>query len=298
MLRRADELLAALRDHTAVVRLDATRRARAGPRRRAPLARAASSPRTAGAGSPPGCARCRSRTARRCAAAAGCAPATPIVLVAEMEPLDARPPRASAAAALLRARRLPEGRSRARRRTRSRTSARRALAGATPPPVPLELVVRRVGREAEREMPAARAGATVGRRDLRASTASHVPPARRRSHSADRAAGRTALAPLASASPSALLPPHGVITAYHHPGFAAPIGDHVMPMRKFQLVADALAGRAGRARRGAGSRSRRRRCCRVHTARLRRRGAHAASRARSRSRRSSRGRRRSGRRCC
>jgi len=38
---------------------------------------------------------------------------------------------------------------------------------------------------------------------------------------------------------------HGVITAYHDPGFAAPLGDHVMPMRKFQLVADALAGRAG-----------------------------------------------------
>jgi acetoin utilization deacetylase AcuC-like enzyme len=36
-----------------------------------------------------------------------------------------------------------------------------------------------------------------------------------------------------------------VITAYHHAGFAAPLGDHVMPMRKFQLVADALAGRAG-----------------------------------------------------
>jgi acetoin utilization deacetylase AcuC-like enzyme len=34
-----------------------------------------------------------------------------------------------------------------------------------------------------------------------------------------------------------------VITAYHHPGFAAPIGPHVMPMRKFQLLADALAGR-------------------------------------------------------
>jgi len=33
-----------------------------------------------------------------------------------------------------------------------------------------------------------------------------------------------------------------VITAYHHPGFAAPIGTHVMPMRKFQLVADGLAG--------------------------------------------------------
>jgi acetoin utilization deacetylase AcuC-like enzyme len=36
-----------------------------------------------------------------------------------------------------------------------------------------------------------------------------------------------------------------VIRAYHHPGFAAPIGNHVMPMRKFQLVADGLAARAG-----------------------------------------------------
>lgn len=34
-----------------------------------------------------------------------------------------------------------------------------------------------------------------------------------------------------------------MIVAYHHPGFAAPIGDHVMPMRKFQLVADGLAAR-------------------------------------------------------
>jgi acetoin utilization deacetylase AcuC-like enzyme len=33
-----------------------------------------------------------------------------------------------------------------------------------------------------------------------------------------------------------------VITAYHHPDFAAPIGQHVMPMRKFQMVADGLAG--------------------------------------------------------
>jgi len=36
-----------------------------------------------------------------------------------------------------------------------------------------------------------------------------------------------------------------VITAYHHPDFAVPIGDHVMPMRKFQLVANGLAGRPG-----------------------------------------------------
>ena len=34
-----------------------------------------------------------------------------------------------------------------------------------------------------------------------------------------------------------------IFTAYHHPGFAAPIGDHVMPLRKFHLVADALATR-------------------------------------------------------
>ena len=31
-----------------------------------------------------------------------------------------------------------------------------------------------------------------------------------------------------------------MITAQYHPGFAAPIGDHIMPMRKFGLVADAL----------------------------------------------------------
>lgn len=31
-----------------------------------------------------------------------------------------------------------------------------------------------------------------------------------------------------------------MITAFHHPDFAAPIGDHVMPMQKFQRVADAL----------------------------------------------------------
>jgi acetoin utilization deacetylase AcuC-like enzyme len=31
-----------------------------------------------------------------------------------------------------------------------------------------------------------------------------------------------------------------MITALYHPGFAAPIGDHIMPMRKFALVADGL----------------------------------------------------------
>ena len=32
------------------------------------------------------------------------------------------------------------------------------------------------------------------------------------------------------------------ITAYYHPGYAAPIGDHVMPITKFSLVADGLRG--------------------------------------------------------
>ena len=36
-----------------------------------------------------------------------------------------------------------------------------------------------------------------------------------------------------------------MITAYHHPGFAADLGEHVMPMRKFQLVAEGLAGLRG-----------------------------------------------------
>lgn len=31
-----------------------------------------------------------------------------------------------------------------------------------------------------------------------------------------------------------------MITAYYHPGYAAPIGDHQMPIRKFGLVADGL----------------------------------------------------------
>jgi acetoin utilization deacetylase AcuC-like enzyme len=31
---------------------------------------------------------------------------------------------------------------------------------------------------------------------------------------------------------------------FHHPGFEAPIGEHIMPIRKFRLVADALRGDA------------------------------------------------------
>jgi acetoin utilization deacetylase AcuC-like enzyme len=36
-----------------------------------------------------------------------------------------------------------------------------------------------------------------------------------------------------------------MIAAYYHPGFAVPIGDHIMPMRKFALVAEGLKSIAG-----------------------------------------------------
>jgi acetoin utilization deacetylase AcuC-like enzyme len=36
-----------------------------------------------------------------------------------------------------------------------------------------------------------------------------------------------------------------MITTYYHPGYAAPIGDHVMPIRKFGLVADELRSNTG-----------------------------------------------------
>ena len=36
-----------------------------------------------------------------------------------------------------------------------------------------------------------------------------------------------------------------MITAFYHPGFAAPIGEHIMPMRKFAMVAEGLRAMAG-----------------------------------------------------
>ncbi|MEO6788713.1 MAG: histone deacetylase, partial [Chthoniobacteraceae bacterium] len=33
-----------------------------------------------------------------------------------------------------------------------------------------------------------------------------------------------------------------MLTAFHHPAYAAPLGDHIMPMQKFALVADAVRG--------------------------------------------------------
>ena len=33
-----------------------------------------------------------------------------------------------------------------------------------------------------------------------------------------------------------------MLTAFYHPGYAAPLGEHIMPMQKFALVADAVRG--------------------------------------------------------
>ena len=33
-----------------------------------------------------------------------------------------------------------------------------------------------------------------------------------------------------------------MLTAFYHPGYAAPIGEHIMPIRKFGLIAEGLAG--------------------------------------------------------
>ena len=33
-----------------------------------------------------------------------------------------------------------------------------------------------------------------------------------------------------------------MLTAFYHPGYAAPIGEHIMPIQKFGLIAEGLAG--------------------------------------------------------
>jgi hypothetical protein len=152
--------LVALRDHTAVVRLDARGRLLAGPVV-VHLSHAWVAPAQRGSGLAGWLRALPLQAARRCAAAAGCPPDAPIVLVAEMEPVDPREPQ-----------RMIRLRSYARAGFRriDPTAAPYAqpdfrppevLACETPRPVPLGLVLRRVGREADTEMPAAEVAAVV-----------------------------------------------------------------------------------------------------------------------------------------
>ena len=172
-----------------------------GSRGGAPLARLRRSGASRAPASPPGCARCRSQTARRCAAAAACAPASPIVLVAEMEPPD--PGRAASGWPGCAPTSAPASRRsiRPRRPTRSRTSARRSvLAGGARRRCRSALVVRRVGRE-RGDRDARRGGSP---RSSTRSTRSTACTCRTRRSS--RCAPRPRPGPLASA-PFRLLPP-------------------------------------------------------------------------------------------
>lgn len=159
VLRRSGAV-AALRDHTAVVRLDASGRPLDGPLV-VHLSHAYVDPAHRRTGLAAWLRALPLQTAGRCAAAAGCDPTTRIVLVAEMDAPDASEPN-----------RMPRLRSYERAGFQKVDPAAapyaqpdfrapEVLAGATPRPVPLELVLRRVGREHESAMPAAEVAAVV-----------------------------------------------------------------------------------------------------------------------------------------
>jgi hypothetical protein len=156
VLRRSGAL-AALRDHTAVVRLDAMRRPLPGPVV-VHLSHAFVVPAERGSGLAAWLRALPLQAARRAAAAAGCPADTPIVLAAEMEPRDpARPARMTRLRSYERA-----GFSMLDPKVTPYAQPDfRVLAGGPSEPIPLGLVVRRVGREREAEMPAAEVTALV-----------------------------------------------------------------------------------------------------------------------------------------
>jgi GNAT superfamily N-acetyltransferase len=159
VLRRGDAF-AALRDHTAVVRLDATGRPRAGPVV-VHLSHAFVEPAQRRTGLAGWLRALPLRAARRCAHAAGCAADAPVVLVAEMEPRDPADP---ASIARLRSYeragfQLVDPAAAPYAQPDFRAPAE--FAGDGPRALPFGLVLRRVGREAETEMPAAELAAVV-----------------------------------------------------------------------------------------------------------------------------------------
>jgi GNAT superfamily N-acetyltransferase len=152
--------IAALRDHTAVVRLDERAHPLPGPVV-VHLSHALVEPAQRGSGLAAWLRALPLQAARRCARAAGCSADVPVVLVAEMEAPSADEP----------------GRM-ARLRSYERAGFQKVdpaaapyaqpdfrpaemLAGATPHPVPLMLVLRRVGNEGESAMPAGELAAIV-----------------------------------------------------------------------------------------------------------------------------------------
>jgi GNAT superfamily N-acetyltransferase len=159
VLRRGAEVVA-LRDHSAVVRLDAVGQPRPGPVV-VHLSHALVDPAHRGLGLAGWLRALPLHAARRCARAAGCAEDAPIVLVAEMEVRDPdEPERLGRLRSYERAGFQlidPAAASYAQPDFRPPTSQ----AGAAPQSIAFGLVVRRVGREAETEMPADEVAAVV-----------------------------------------------------------------------------------------------------------------------------------------
>jgi GNAT superfamily N-acetyltransferase len=169
VLRRAGRLVA-LRDHSAVVRLDERGRPQPGPVV-VHLSHAFVVPSERGSGLAGWLRALPLAAARRVARAAGCAADATVVLVAEMEPPDPTRPV-----------RLPRLRSYERAGFRkvdpevapyAQPDFRELPPGEAPRPVPLGLVLRRVGREQESHMPAAELAAVV--EAIYAVYAVHVP---------------------------------------------------------------------------------------------------------------------------
>ncbi|HEX2485593.1 MAG TPA: hypothetical protein VHQ66_09845 [Myxococcota bacterium] len=157
---RRDGEIAALRDHTAVVRLDGDGRPLPGPVV-VHLSHAFVEPPHRGSGLAGWLRALPLQAARRCAAAAGASPEAAIVLVAEMEPLDpAEPGRGVRLRSYERAGFLKVDPEAAPYSQPDFRPAEEWPAG-VPEALRLGLVLRRVGREDEREMPADELAAVV-----------------------------------------------------------------------------------------------------------------------------------------
>ena len=272
--------IAALRDHTAVVRLDARGRPRPGPVV-VHLSHALVEPPQRGSGLAGWLRALPLQAARRCAAAAGAAPDAPVVLVAEMEPPDPAEPAAGSAAPLLRARRLPEASIRRRHPTPSPTSGRLGRWPAT-------------RREALSPGAGAAAGRPRGRgrrcprpRSPRWSTRSTPSTActcrRRPSTRCAHDSGALDRSPRDASGCYLPRRDHGLSRSrLRRADRRSRDADAEVPARGRRT-----RGARGRARRSAGADRRARRLLRVHTRRLRRRRARPASRVPSRRARSS-----------
>jgi GNAT superfamily N-acetyltransferase len=173
VLRRGGTL-AALRDHTAVVRLDARRRPLPGPVV-VHLSHAFVEPPERGSGIAAWLRALPLETARRCARAAAADPAAEVVLVAEMEPPDPAEPRRMVRLRSYERAGFQKVDPAAAPYAQPDFRPAELLAGETPQPIPLNLVLRRVGREHEARMPAAELAAVVAA--IYAVYAVHVPAA-------------------------------------------------------------------------------------------------------------------------